>query len=106
MTAINYSMGQARRITLRRAVWLWLRQGRPRHMPIVVIPGRCIVIDNGAMTLMGWTFASGFMRETLDLSPGSEDALRLWEYLIEHKFAQVEWMGVDQWREMTRARQT
>jgi hypothetical protein len=79
---------------------LWRRQGRPRDFPVVADPGRMVILENGGMILSGWSFIDYFMSGTLDLTPGSDDLDRLWEYLIEKKFAQPEWMGVDQWRKM------
>lgn len=94
----RYARDPAGSIPLWRGFVLWLTQGCPRDMPVVIEAGRAIVVSDGEMTLLGWTLTECFMRAPLDLSTGSADADRLWEYLVSKKFATVEWMGVDQWQ--------
>lgn len=86
----------------------WLRQGRPREMPVVLRRGRLIIVEDGTMGMVGWEFTGHFMARGAQvcLSAGSDDTMRLWEYLADKRFATVEWMGVQQWLALRTQRQT
>ena len=70
---------------------LWLRQGRPRRFPVVLKPGRLLILPDGRMYVTGWTVWEEKMEGTLILDgSGAGDDIALWEYLT--RFATPEWV--------------
>ena len=70
---------------------LWLRQGRPRRFPVVLEPGRLLILPDGRMYVTGWTVWEEKMEGTLILDgSGAGDDIALWEYLT--RFVTPEWV--------------
>lgn len=86
-------------------IWLrWLMQGRPDMVPVVLNPGWLIVVADGGMHMVNWTFYTGRMRIGLDYALTSQKYRELlWEYLANLYPRRVVWIAEDQWQMMQRA---
>ena len=86
-------------------IWLrWLMQGRPDMVPVVLNPGWLIIVADGGMHLVNWTFHTGRMRAdftTLIRDQAYRDSL--WEYLANLYPRRVVWLAPEQWEMMQRA---
>lgn len=86
-----------------RELILWLRQGRPTEMPVILVPGFLIVTGSGGMHLTNWTFGVG--RMSVDFEEALQDQEyreRIWEYCASRYPERVVWVTKDQWDLMLR----